>query len=102
MFLIDTPGYQPCPFLQLIQISIIKWTVLHVIILAVGVFVSLNTVDVVCILVAFKEFGFCFVDCEVLANIAALWAKVRSCLSMAHVVRNMLANHIFMLQKKFI
>ncbi len=75
MFLIDTPEYQPCPFLQLIQISVIKWTILHVIMLAVGVSVSLNTVDVVCILVAFKEFGFCFVDYEVLANLAAFSAK---------------------------
>lgn len=102
MFLIDTPGHQPCPFLQLIQISVIKWTVLHVIMLAVGVSVSLNTVDVVCILVAFKEFCFVLLTMRFWPILLLFGQRVRSCLSMAHVVRNTLANHIFMLQKTFI
>lgn len=36
MFLIDTPGHQPCPFLQLFRITVIKWIALHVIVLEVG------------------------------------------------------------------
>lgn len=60
MFLIDSPGYEPCLFIQLIPITINKRTNLLVTLLALAVSVCRNTLDMSCIAVAFRELSFFF------------------------------------------
>lgn len=94
MFLIDPPGYQPCPFLQLFRITVIKWTLLCNCAGSGWGFVSLNAVDMECILVAFKEFGFVLLATRLfwLHTVAFRREKRRRscCLSMAYVDRKTL------------